>query len=193
MVVHHSSSFFPLRQAEHPNTAPLPPVYVDDVKGSDDKGNGSKVSPYATPLAALKAQGVAITLFTAKRQSPTDVEAEWQPISASALKKAKRLHDEAMRKAEKAAKASAVDEARLDAAKAIKLEEPAGEATRIKLNRTVEFREKGRVRLFGYVHRLRQQKNLTFLTLRDGSGFLQCVLAGKLVCLALHSLAGACM
>jgi len=37
-----------------------------------------------------------------------------------------------------------------------------------------------RVKVGGWCHRLRIQKNLIFVTLRDGTGFLQCVLSGDL-------------
>jgi asparaginyl-tRNA synthetase len=37
-----------------------------------------------------------------------------------------------------------------------------------------------RVRVFGRVHRYRQQKGLVFITLRDGYGFMQCLLQGDL-------------
>lgn len=37
-----------------------------------------------------------------------------------------------------------------------------------------------RVRVVGRVHRLRQQKELLFITLRDGYGYMQCLLSGPL-------------
>jgi len=36
-----------------------------------------------------------------------------------------------------------------------------------------------RVRVYGWAHHIRAQKNIIFIELRDGTGFLQCVLAGK--------------
>lgn len=38
-----------------------------------------------------------------------------------------------------------------------------------------------RIRVFGWVHRLRDQKGIIFLVLRDGTGYLQCVLSGVVV------------
>ena len=40
-----------------------------------------------------------------------------------------------------------------------------------------------RVRVSGWVHRLRQQKGIIFIVLRDGTGYLQAVLSGQTVCL----------
>jgi asparaginyl-tRNA synthetase len=40
-----------------------------------------------------------------------------------------------------------------------------------------------RVRVFGWVHRLRPQKDMIFLVLRDGTGYLQAILSGLVVCL----------
>ena len=36
-----------------------------------------------------------------------------------------------------------------------------------------------RVRTSGWVHRLRDQKEIIFIVLRDGTGYLQCVLSGQ--------------
>ena len=48
---------------------------------------------------------------------------------------------------------------------------------KVKISALQEHRDK-RVRVFGWVHRLRQQKDMTFVVLRDGTGFLQCILQG---------------
>ena len=38
-----------------------------------------------------------------------------------------------------------------------------------------------RVRVFGWVHRLRPQGGVIFLVLRDGTGYLQAILSGTVV------------
>ena len=63
----------------------------------------------------------------------------------------------------------------------MQIEPPAGapEARRIKIRDGVASRGQ-RVRVCGWVHRLRVQKDLIFLVLRDGTGYLQCVLQGRM-------------
>lgn len=52
---------------------------------------------------------------------------------------------------------------------------------KIKIREAVASRGK-RVKVSGWVHRLRVQgKDMMFAVLRDGSGYLQCVLTGQLV------------
>ncbi|XP_062529086.1 asparagine--tRNA ligase, cytoplasmic isoform X2 [Bombyx mori] len=70
----------------------------------------------------------------------------------------------------------------LDEAKKILLQEDPSlpKATVVKICETTEHRGQ-RICIRGWVHRLRRQgKSLAFLTLRDGTGYLQCVLHGLL-------------
>ena len=124
------------------------------------------------------------------RQSKDEGES-WEPATASAVKKAKKLYlqhqtkaarQEELRKKDELEGAAkrAAEAKKLEEAKAVVLEEPSTPATRIKIRQAVEKRGE-RVRIFGWVHRLRQQGAMIFIVLRDGTGFLQCVLTGKLV------------
>ncbi|GAA96961.1 uncharacterized protein L969DRAFT_90369 [Mixia osmundae IAM 14324] len=174
-------------------------VYVDDKVGSDELGDGSIGRPFQSPLGAYIAKGTEVKVLVRKALSPTQDEPapaqggqEWVEATSSSLKKAKKLHEAHLRKQQKAqdtkqrdeaaAKAKAdSDAAKIEAAKAVVITEPEGaQAVKIKLRQTTQNRGH-RVRVFGWVHRLRQQSGLTFLVLRDGTGYLQCVLSGKLI------------
>lgn len=114
-----------------------------------------------------------------------------QPATKSALKTNKknltRLLNAAKSRAENAAKKEAEDKeaaeklaADIEKAKSIVLVEDKSlpEAKTKKIGSIKS--DDGRVRVFAWVHRLRKQGQLFFFILRDGSGFLQCVLSGKL-------------
>jgi asparaginyl-tRNA synthetase len=176
-------------------SADLPAVYIDEAAGSDTQGDGTVSHPYATPLGAFTARDTQdIAIFVRKPQSDVPLpgsDPEWQPISPTALKKAKKLHDASKRKqakkqeADKKTDAGAdekklADAEKIENSKSIVLVEPSELKERIKIHQAVDKRDK-RVSVFGWVHRLRQQGALTFIILRDGSGYLQCVLSGKLV------------
>ncbi|KAN0062680.1 asparagine--tRNA ligase [Thecaphora frezii] len=172
------------------STAPGLNVYVDEAKGSDDSGDGSKAAPYATPLAALLAKGQNASVFVKKADAAPGAEGVdadgFAPISTSASKKVAKLYQAALKKREKAQEQAlkesqkAGDEDRkLEESKKVVLEQPSEPAKRIKINQGAQHRDE-RVKVCGWVHRLRSQKGLTFIVLRDGYGYLQCVLSGKL-------------
>lgn len=109
-------------------------------------------------------------------------------MAKAALKKATNAHQANLKKeakraeleAKEAAQAAARD-AQLEAAKSVKIVEDASlpPAQKIKIRDSTANRGK-RIKVSGWVHRLRVQKNLIFITLRDGSGMLQCILADQL-------------
>lgn len=113
-------------------------------------------------------------------------EGPYEPASKSQLKKIQKLWardihknaDKSQREDDDAKKR----EQNLEDAKKVKisLDPSLPEAKRIKIIDGQENRG-NRVRIYGWVHRLRRQgKGLMFITLRDGTGFLQCVLNDNL-------------
>ncbi|CAM0136082.1 asparagine--tRNA ligase [Umbelopsis sp. WA50703] len=162
-------------------------VYIDEVQGSDETGQGTQEAPFKTAVKALDFAGEE-----AKIQVKKDEE-EYKEISASALKKAKKTLVEQQRKAKKQEeqrlkqeqdkqKKAEGDAKALEAAKSIVLSEDQSlpKASPIKIRDAKASRGK-RVKLSGWVHRLRVQgKDMMFVILRDGSGYLQCVLTGNL-------------
>lgn len=101
-------------------------------------------------------------------------------VEVNAKKKAKA--DEAARlKANTNTQTSIDEQKKIEDAKAIVLTEDQSLPTAKKIKiRDAEASRGLRVRISGWVHRLRSQKGLIFLVLRDGTGYLQCVLSGQL-------------
>ncbi|KAI8068677.1 hypothetical protein BC940DRAFT_298791 [Gongronella butleri] len=161
-------------------------VYIDEVAGSDDQA-GTEASPLKTALKALEKFGLDAKLLVKKD------EEGYKDISGAALKKAKKALEVAAKKAKKLQeqqeKSAAEDQKKaqehaemIERARAVVLkEDPAlPKAKQIKIRQSVASRGQ-RVKVSGWVHRLRVQgKDMMFLVLRDGSGFLQCVLTGQL-------------
>lgn len=156
------------------------PIYTSEKTGSDETGSGALTAPFKTVLQAMR--------FAGKEPFPTiyvDVKDDksadkFEVIAKSQLKKMQKIWaqqerkhaDKNQREQEDAKKR----EQNIDEAKKIQLVN-SGEASRvIKIRQTADNRSV-RVEIFGWVHRLRRQgKGLMFVTLRDGTGFLQCVL-----------------
>lgn len=132
---------------------------------------------------------------------------EFKPVAKSALKKASNLYEQHKRKLakgdelalrekqdgekrqlslEEAKKIKITKDPSLPDAIKIMLNEKNPEVVKLRSGKTekdVDYSEGrgSRVRVTGRVHRLRSQKEVIFVTLRDGYGFLQCVLTGNLV------------
>ena len=113
------------------------------------------------------------------------------PISSSSTKRraAKEKELTARKAAEEEKRKAALEEAKKivitqDASlpKALKIKIMEKDPKIVKLRKSGITDTKGtRVKVSGWVHRLRSQKDVIFVTLRDGYGLLQCVLTGDLV------------
>ena len=168
----------------------LEAVYTSEARGSDEAGEGTYKVPYKTILQAMRRAGKE-PFPTIYQDSKPDSDAakagqKYEVVAKSQLKKMTKLWQQEVRKAEQRAKKEAEDaEAqakRAEEAKKITIEQDKSlpEAKRIRINQGVNCRDQ-RIKVFGWVHRLRRQgKALIFITLRDGTGYLQCVLNGQM-------------
>ncbi|KAJ9103536.1 asparagine--tRNA ligase [Naganishia cerealis] len=155
-------------------------VYVNERTGADAEGHGSEEKPYQTAAYAVFSQPeTKIFVFKA-----TDDGEGYEEISASALKKAKKGADGLRKKQEKAKAASEKHNEtskKLELLEVIDIKEDQSlpPAKKIKL-RSIGENIGSRVAVRGWIHRLRLQKGLGFVTVRDGTGYVQCVLTGDL-------------
>ncbi|RPB26442.1 asparaginyl-tRNA synthetase [Terfezia boudieri ATCC MYA-4762] len=166
-------------------------IFVDEATGVDETTtSGWETEPFKSlEFAAYHTDTTnkANTYIFKQRK-----EGKWEDATSTAVKKAKKGYEVALRKAVKQVEAAARLEeeekkreaSRLAAereAKSIVLNQDPSlpQAKPIKLRDTIAFRGK-RVKVNGWVHRLRSQKGMTFIELRDGTGYLQCVLTGDL-------------
>ncbi|XP_074649765.1 asparagine--tRNA ligase, cytoplasmic-like isoform X2 [Tubulanus polymorphus] len=111
---------------------------------------------------------------------------DWELASKAQMKKMTKIWKRELAKAAdreiKEAEDAERREKNLEEAKKIVIEEDKSlpQARLIKIRDSVKTRDT-RIKVNGWVHRLRRQgKSLMFVTLRDGTGFLQCVLTDKL-------------
>ncbi|KAL4901908.1 hypothetical protein BDW74DRAFT_67999 [Aspergillus multicolor] len=185
-------------------------IYIDEDVGRDDStATGSESAPYKTLIHAFVQHDPSTGAQYLMRKSQTEPtgegadpasKLEWKPATKSAIKKATNMleqrkkkaakeHQLAIREKEEADKRRLV----LEEAKKVVIKEDTSlpKPVRIRLDVTdpaivnlgsPESETPGtRVRVLGRVHRLRSQKDMIFLTLSDGYGYLQCVLTGDLV------------
>ncbi|KAI0973662.1 hypothetical protein F4678DRAFT_425504 [Xylaria arbuscula] len=179
-------------------------IYIDEETGRDESSQlGSEISPFKTLQFAYLQRPAEAQYLVRSTATETDADAVdskvWKPAAKSALKKAVNYFEQQKKKAareqELAAKRRQEEEERnavLLKAKEIVLEDDASlpppikiklddVGDHIKLRSLDDPESKGtRVRVFGRVHRERKQKDVLFVTLRDGYGFMQVVISGKL-------------
>ncbi|TFK83004.1 asparaginyl-tRNA synthetase [Polyporus arcularius HHB13444] len=163
----------------------MAPIHVDESAGSDETGKGTPEAPYQTLAFALYSHPEGSYVIR------KDASGTYEEPTQSALKKAKKGADGIEKKRKKAeelaereakekAEARERKEKKLEESKKIVLQEdpslPA--AVKAKIGNLTPLRTK-RVKVSGWVHRLRDQKEIIFIVLRDGTGYLQCILSGQ--------------
>lgn len=165
-------------------------LYINESTGVDDISvTGSQDQPFKTPAYALfsaREDDEEPKLFVFKKDE--EKGDGFVEISASALKKARKGSDGLKKKLakqlelEKKKQEKDENEAakKLEALN-IKIEEDKSlpEAIKCKIQKSYDAVDQ-RVKVSGWIHRLRSSKSLVFIVLRDGTGFLQAVLTGDL-------------
>ncbi|KAL6935816.1 asparagine--tRNA ligase [Hanseniaspora opuntiae] len=152
--------------------------YVNELTGTDSADvAGTEQAPFKTTAFAYYTKEVA-TLKVYKEEGE---EKGYFEISGAGLKKAKKGAESLKKKAEKLAKAKAAAPVEktvesLDFSK-LKIDDSLSAPTRAKIIKSYDLKNQ-RVKIAGWVHRLRLSKKLAFLVLRDGTGYLQAVLTG---------------
>ncbi|PMD19430.1 putative Asparaginyl-tRNA synthetase, cytoplasmic [Hyaloscypha hepaticicola] len=179
-------------------------IYVDTDVGLDEESQpGTESKPYKSLAFAYIQQGGSEGknyLSRASTTGPVSADGDpaerliWKDPAKAAVKKAQSALDahkkKLLKQQQQAAQEAEKEKARLqhleEAKKIVLKEDPAlPKAVKVTIgDKNVELGEgdvKGtRVKVSGRIHRLRQQKQATFLTLIDGYGHLQCVLSGDL-------------
>jgi asparaginyl-tRNA synthetase len=169
--------------------------FVCTVSGSDDNDGLTAEKPLASLVKAVELNcvkseppSVTITLVPGvKILLRRDLNEPFSEAPKSALKKAIGVLEAAEKKTRKAIEKLSATSLSGASAEDLPLEpqidkDPLPAARSIKIKEALQARTSGeRVSISGWVHRLRHQgKSMTFITLRDGSGFLQAILQGPL-------------
>lgn len=154
-------------------------VYVSE-KGDDESGDGLETKPFKTILQAMRHAGQEpFPPIYVDSKSP---DQRWVLASQSQLKKVKKVWQREQYKNSGKEQRESEDlerrEKNLEDAKKLILLEDKSLPCPIEIKIRLGSGHHGqRVKIYGWVHHLRRQgKGLMFLVLRDGTGFLQCVL-----------------
>lgn len=157
----------------------------------EGKRDGSEAAPFENVqdyLSTVEDLKKALATIMVISQAEGDNAETYKEIANAQLKKQKKIAEgnkkKALRAKEQADKQKALEEARaknLEEAKKIVLDVPRLAAyTTSKARDLYKFRGE-KVKISGWVHRLRRQgNNLMFIVVRDGTGYLQAVCNDKL-------------
>lgn len=176
-------------------------VYICADKGSDETGTGSVEAPFSSLSHAILQSGGSSVVLPGQDLVDDAATAlpnvqfyqrkgdQYELATKSALKKAKGIVEGLEKKLSKISVResdinAAMEEKLLEARGIVLKQDPTlSTPVKIKIRDAIaeRKRETPRVQVFGWVHRLRTQgKNMMFIVLRDGTGFLQCLLSGDL-------------
>ncbi|KAK4556043.1 hypothetical protein LTR86_006739 [Recurvomyces mirabilis] len=166
-----------------------PETYIDEETGLDHENSGTQEKPYKTVQYAYIQKNGEASFFTRDPESPPEEGVKWKPAAKAALKKAANYADAQRKKAGKANELAIREkqeqesrEKALEEAKKIVIKDdpslPA--AHKIQLAEEIQLDPTPRVQVIGRVMRQAKQKNMLFVRLRDGTGYMQCLLAGDL-------------
>lgn len=167
-------------------TFKLGAIYTSDKIGSDETGTGTKDNPFKTILKAMHHAGkepFPPIYYDSKDEKSSE---QYEIAAKSQMKKIQKLWQRDKQKENSKSQKEEDDakkrEQNLDDARKVVITEDASlpAAKQIKIFDGPQHRG-DRVKIYGWVHRLRRQgKALMFVTLRDGTAFLQCVLTDTL-------------
>lgn len=160
-------------------------IYTSESHGCDESGSGTEEKPFKTILQAMRKAG-SEPFPTIYVDAKEEEGKKYEVIAKSQLKKQTKLWKDEVKKREARENKEKEDAAKrqvaIEEAKKITITEDSSlpSATPIKIAQGKDFRNK-RVKISGWVHRLRRQgKNMMFLVLRDGTGYLQTVMTDLL-------------
>ncbi|EDW72681.1 uncharacterized protein Dwil_GK17133 [Drosophila willistoni] len=154
-------------------------LYTSEKRGNDQSGDGTQKKPLKTILQAMRSVGEPFPTIFVDSTAPGQI---FEPAAKSQLKKIQKIYardgQKNVGKIQREAEDAVKRQQNLDEARKVKIQED----KKLPVAKRIRIREIGthggsRVKVFGWVHRLRRQgKALMFVTLRDGTGFLQSVL-----------------
>ncbi len=164
--------------------APFKSVHVAIAAGRKEVDYEAAAAEKKLPAVELR-EGVKI--MVAKPATDASAPLSFEECTKSAFKKAVNLIEagdkKILKKLQEEATTGSVAHAstsNLSQLSQLPATDPLGQARRIKIRDAAAQSTEERVLLFGWAHRIRAQgKKLLFLTLRDGSGYLQALIAGE--------------